>query len=151
MPQKSHQILVPRLASVLNKWPKMIGHHHSKWLELYFCLLLVETCSSWTMCCPFWNSDIPASQSALKQQKRLTVRITMTKLKAYTRQPFNFRNILTYFRFTNNKVKATLNVLRTSYWSKQGEISSTQQILVLLFLAMFTSWKMMVSCSNSWH
>ena len=65
--QKSHQILVPRLASVPHKPPKTIGHRRSKWLELYFCLLLAETRSSRSQWYPFWSSDIPTSQSALKQ------------------------------------------------------------------------------------
>ena len=53
-------------------------------------------------------------------QKRLTVRITMTKPRAYTWQPFNFCNycnILAYFHVMNNKFKATLIVLRWSVFS----------------------------------
>ena len=56
---KSHHIVVPKLASVLPKPSKTIGHCRSKWLELYFCLLLSESPSSQSQWYPFWNSDIP--------------------------------------------------------------------------------------------
>jgi len=82
---QNHLIVVPRLASVPHKLPKTIGHRHSKWLELYFCLLLSESLSSWSQWYPFWNSDIPSSQSALKQsytEESITVRITVTKSRS---------------------------------------------------------------------
>ena len=59
--------MVPKLASVPPKPPNTIGHCRSIWIELYFCLLLSELSSSQSQWCPFWNSDIPTSQSALKK------------------------------------------------------------------------------------
>ena len=59
--------MVPKLASVLPKPSKTIGHCRSKWLELYFCFLLSELPSSQSQWYPFWNSDIPISQSVLKK------------------------------------------------------------------------------------
>jgi len=82
--QKSHLIMVPRLASVPHKLPKTIGHCRSKWLELYFHPLLSESLSSRSQWYPFWNSDIPTSQSVLKQSyTEETVRIT-TKLSLHS-------------------------------------------------------------------
>ena len=64
---KPYKILVSRLVSVPHKHTKTVAHHRSKWLELYFCLLLSESHSSQSQWYLFWNSDIPTSQSALKQ------------------------------------------------------------------------------------
>ena len=64
---KPYKILVSRLVSVLHKHTKTVAHHRSKWLELYFCLLLSESHSSQSQWYPFWNWDIATSQSALKQ------------------------------------------------------------------------------------
>ena len=65
--QKRHHIVVPRLAGVPHKPQKTIGHRRSKWLELYFRLLLSASLSSRSQWYPFWNLDIPTSQSALKR------------------------------------------------------------------------------------
>ena len=95
------QILVPRLVSVPHKLPKTIGHRHSKQLELYFCPLLSETCSSRSQWCPFRNSDIPTSQPALKQS--YTEKTNGQNNNDKTKKPshsisVNYCNIFTYFR-----------------------------------------------------
>ena len=103
--QKSHQILVPRLASVSHKLPKMIGQRHLKWLELSFCFLL--------------------SVSVISLQKFGHTHFTISaKIKLYTKDEkakkptlgshsisVHYVNIVTYFRVTNNKVKAILTIL----------------------------------------
>ena len=115
--QKSRHIVVPRLASVPHKLPKTIGHRRSKWLQLYFRLLLSESLSSRSQWYPFWNSDIPTSQSALKQSYTEDTNGQNNDDKA--KKPtlgshsisVNYCNILVYFRVTNNKFKAALIVL----------------------------------------
>ena len=115
---KNHHILVPRLVSVLHKLPKMIGHHRSKWLELYFRLLLLESPSYRS---PFWNSDIPTSQSVWKQSytEGTNGQNNDDKVKKPTRGSHsisvNYCNIFAYFHITHNKFKAALTVL-SSEW-----------------------------------
>ena len=107
--QKSHHILVPRLASVPHEPPKTIGHRRSKWLELYFCLLLSESHSSRSQSYPFWNLDIPTSQSAQKQSSTEETNGQNKNDKA--KQPTlsshsistNDCNIFADFCITNNK------------------------------------------------
>ena len=107
--QKSHHIVVPRLASVPHKLPKIIGHRRSKWLELYFRLLLSESLSSQSHWYPFWNSDIPTSQSVLKQS--YTEDTNGQNNDDKTKKPIlsshsisvNYCNIPAYFHITHNK------------------------------------------------
>ena len=109
--------MVPRLASVPHKPPKTIGHCRSKWLELYFRLLLSESLSSQSHWYPFWNSDIPTLQSALKQSYTEDTNCENNDDK--TKKPtlgslsisVNYCNILAYFHITHNKFKAALTVL----------------------------------------
>ena len=112
--QKSRHIVVPRLASVPHKLPKTIGHRRSKWLQLYFRLLLSESLSSRSQWYPFWNSDIPTSQSALKQNYTEDTN-GQDKAKKPTLGSHsisvNYCNIFAYFRITHNKFKAALTVL----------------------------------------
>ena len=77
--QKSHHSLVPRLVSVPHKLPKTIGHHH---FTSVFCsqnhtaLRLGDIPSeiqTYLLHNQHWNKAI---------QKRLTVRIMMTKLRS---------------------------------------------------------------------
>ena len=115
--QKSHHIVVPRLTSVPHKLPKTISHRRSKWFQLYFRLLLSESVRSWPQWYPFWNSDIPTSQSALKQSYTEDTNSQNNNNKA--KKPtlgshsisVNYCNILAYFRITHNKFKAALTVL----------------------------------------
>ena len=114
--QKSHLIMVPMLASVPHKLPKTTGHRRSKWLQLYFRLLLSESLSSRSQWYPFWNSDIPTSQSALKQSytedtngQNNDDKINKPTLGSHSIF-VNYCNILAYFRITRNKFKAALTV-----------------------------------------
>ena len=106
--QKSHHILVLRLASVPHKLP---SHRCSKWLELYFLLLLSESPSSRPQWYPFWNSDIPTSQSVLKQSytEETNRQNNNDKAKKPTLDSHsisvNYCNILAYFHVTHNTFK----------------------------------------------
>ena len=125
--QKNHQILVPRPASVPHKPLKTLGHRRSKWLELYFCLLLAERRSSRSQRCTFWNSDIPSSQPPLKQSytEKTNGQNNDNKATKPTHGSHsisvNYCNILAYFRVTDNKFKPALSVLRlpSSKWLKE--------------------------------
>ena len=120
--QKSRHIVVTRLTSVPHRLPKTIGHRCSKWLQLYFCLLLSESVCSRCQWYPFWNSDIATSQSALKQSYTEDTNGQNNNDKA--KKPtlgshsisVNYCNILAYFRITHNKFKAALTVLRNQCW-----------------------------------
>ena len=112
--QKIHKILFPRLVSFLHKPPKAVGHQRSKRFEFYFCLLLSETCSSWSQSYPFWSTDIPTSQSALKQSftEKTNGQDNDDKIKKFTLgNHLVFGSILLYFHVTNNKVMAVLTIL----------------------------------------
>ena len=109
--------MVSRLASVPHKQPKTIGHHRSKWLQLYFRLLLSESLSSRSQWYLFWNLDIPTSQSALKQSYKEDTngqnnddKIKKPILGSHSIS-VNYFNLLVYFRITHNKFKAALTVL----------------------------------------
>ena len=115
--QKSRHIVVARLASVPHKLPKTIGHRRSKWLQHYFRLLLSESLSSGSQWYPFWNSDIPTSQSALKQSytEDTNGQNNDDKIKKPTLGSHsisvNYCNILAYFHIMHNKFKAVLTIL----------------------------------------
>ena len=120
--QKSRHIVVPRLASVPYKLPKTISHRRSKWLQPYFRLLLSKSLSSRSQWYPFWNSNIPTSQSALKESYTEDANGQNNNDKA--KKPtlgshsisLNYCNILAYFRITHNKFKVALTVL-SCHWA----------------------------------
>ena len=132
------------LSPVIRYTPKMIGHRRSKWLELYFRLPLSESLSSQSHWYPFWNSDIPTSQSALKQSYSEETNGENNDDKA--RKPtlgshsisVNQCNIFAYFRVMNNKFKAVLTVLSCSHFKSDLE----------------PPWQMFSSvcgCTGWWH
>ena len=151
--QKSHQILVPRLMSVSHKLPKTIGHHRSKWLEHYFCLLFSETRSSQSQWYPFWNSDIPTSQSALKQsyREKTNGQNNDDKAKKPTLGSHSiFGNyciiIALYFRVMKKKVKATLTSLiplvPTKFRWGKGRAWEWGYALTVLSICGMVMWKL---------
>ena len=79
--------------------------------------LLSESLSSRSQWYPFWNSDMPTSQSTLKQSytEDANGQNNDDKAKKHTLGSHlisvNYCNILAYFRITHNKFKATLTVL----------------------------------------
>ena len=144
--QKSHQILVPRLASIPHKLPKTIGHHRLKWLERYFCVLFSETRSSQSQWYSFWNSDIPTSQSALKQSYREKTNDQNNDYKA--KKPtlsshsifINYCNIIAYFRVTKYKVKVTLTNVVPRFFPRPDKISG--YTLTVLSICGMVMWKL---------
>ena len=79
------------------------SHQQAKWSQWYL----------------FWNSDIPTSQSALKQSytEETNCQKNDDKIKKPTLGShsisLNYCNILAYFRITHNRFKAVLTVLST--------------------------------------
>ena len=104
--QKSYHILVPSLGSVPYKSLKMFG------------FTALKNTQDLVSVIPFQNSDIPTSQSVLKQTytedssgQNNDDKVKKPIFGSHAITIVNYCNIFTFFHVTNNKVKAALTVL----------------------------------------